>query len=100
MWRRARVRVLTKTSCESLADLQLRGIAHGRRDGPYLNQFRHPTIKSEFEKSIKTAPTTGTTRYEIGAGPYRFTTESMPATAFAVIPIMNPKKPPAATAAS
>jgi hypothetical protein len=51
-------------------------------------------------KSMKNAPTIGTTRKARGAGPYRSTIASMFAMAFAVVPSMKPQKPLAITAPS
>ena len=44
-------------------------------------------------KSMKKAPTMGTTRKARGAGPYRSASDSMLAMALAVVPSMNPQKP-------
>ena len=55
---------------------------------------------SAFVKSMKNAPTIGTTRNARGAGPNRSTIASMFATAFGVAPRPKPQWPPAMTAAS
>lgn len=52
------------------------------------SMFAMVVITSELAKSIKNAPTTGTTRNASGAGPYFSTSSSMQATAFAVMPSM------------
>ncbi len=62
--------------------------------------LRNTVIISAFEKSIKNAPTIGTTRKLFGAQPYRSVSALMLATAFGVIPSPNPMCPLAATAAS
>ena len=49
-------------------------------------------------KSMKNAPTSGTTRKARGAGPKRATSARMFATAFAVVPSTNPMNPLAITA--
>ena len=55
---------------------------------------------SALVKSMKKAPTIGTTRKARGAGPNRSTSAFMFATAFDVDPSPNPQCPPAITAAS
>lgn len=57
-------------------------------------------MMSAFEKSIKNAPTTGTTRKLRGAGRKRSVSASMLATALGVMPSQNPTCPLAITAAS
>ena len=51
-------------------------------------------------KSMKKAPTSGTTRKARGAGPYRVTSARMLATALAVVPSAKPMKPLDITAES
>jgi hypothetical protein len=51
-------------------------------------------------KSMKNAPTIGATRKARGAGPKRSTSVRITAMALAVVPSMNPVKPPLMTAAS
>src|SRR5262245_24361361 len=54
----------------------------------YLTQFAMAVIMIEFVKSIRNAPTTGTTRNARGAGPYFSASSSITATALVVIPSM------------
>ena len=62
--------------------------------------FRQAVIRRALVKSMKNAPTIGTTRKALGAGPYRSASASMLAMALAVVPSMNPQKPLDMTAAS
>src|SRR5436190_19309034 len=92
-------------------DRQDKERAHPQRDAPadepeqrsesaHRQMFRHTVIRRPFAKSMKNAPTIGTTRKAFGAGPCRSTTASMLAIAFAVVPSMNPQNPEAITADS
>jgi amino acid transporter len=55
---------------------------------------------SALVKSMRKAPTSGTTMNARGAGPYFLASTSMQASALAVVPSMNPQNPPAMTADS
>ncbi len=57
-------------------------------------------MMSALVKSMKNAPTTGATRKARGATPCRATSVRITASAVAVVPSMNPVKPPDITAAS
>src|SRR4029453_16103084 len=79
--------------------------AVGRRmRRPYVDchrqMLRKAVISTPLTKSIPNAPTRGATREAFGAGPYRSTSAPMLATAFAVVPSMNPQKPLDITTAS
>ncbi len=63
-------------------------------------QFAMAVMTIEFVKSIRKAPTMGTTRKDCGAGASFSTNSSMQATALAVMPSMNPQNPAVVTAAS
>src|SRR6185369_17736057 len=66
----------------------------------HRSQFAIVVTMSEFVKSIRNAPTIGTTRKASGAGPYFSASSSMQAMALAVIPSIKPQKPEAITADS
>src|SRR5262245_20071827 len=66
----------------------------------HAHMFRQMVMMTAFMKSMKNAPTMGTTRNARGAGPYRSTSASMLAIALAVVPSMKPQRPPLMTAAS
>ena len=53
-----------------------------------------------FTKSMNKEPTSGTTMYAVGAGPYTPVIACMFAIAYGVAPIPNPQKPLVITAAS
>src|SRR4029079_8067823 len=74
--------------------------AHSADRGLYFNQFTNSVMMSALVKSMKNAPTSGTTRKALGAGPKRTTSARMFATALAVVPNTTPTKPLAITAES
>ena len=63
-------------------------------------KFINVVIISALKKSINKLPTSGTTKYAVGAGPYLAVIACMFAIAFGVAPIPNPQKPDVITAAS
>src|ERR1700683_2537398 len=58
----------------------------------YRIMFAMAVMRNEFVKSIRKAPTMGTTRKACGAGPYFSTSSSLQATALAGVPSMKPQK--------
>src|SRR3972149_6343 len=58
---------------------------------PYLRRFRKAVMMIALVKSMKKAPTIGTTRKARGAGAYFSTSTPMLATALAVVPSMKPQ---------
>ena len=66
----------------------------------YFNQLMNQTMMRAFTKSIKNAPTIGTTMNARGLGPNLETSVRMFAMALATVPSTNPMNPLAMTAES